>query len=308
MPPPTDLLTRLHYLALVSRRMGGSPLLTATRKKLPGGGTEGTAYRDYAAGDDWRQIHWTWCARRDEILVKVFEGQADRNVYLLVDSSPSMGFGRPPKLRLARRIAAALGYVSLLNMDGLGVAAFAETLLADLPPVRHVSRFQRVLEFLDALQPAGSRTDLTRSAEALIRRFPRPGPVVVLSDLYDPGGFHRGLDLLRHAGYEPRLVYLVDPEDARTGLLGDLALVDGESQAVREVTVTERAARRYRSLVGEFQARIGRYCRRHAVAWVQFACDTAEDDVLPRVLGARRSAACGFAGALSRNETTSVTP
>jgi uncharacterized protein (DUF58 family) len=289
MPLPVDLLTRLHYLALVSRRMGGSPLLAAPRKKLPGGGTELTGYRDYAPGDDWRQIHWTWCARRDELLVKLFEGDADRHVYLLLDGSPSMGFGRPPKLDLARRIAAALGYAALADLQRLGAAVFAQGLLADLPPLRYVARFGRLLEFLDGLRPAGARTDLARSAEAFIRRFPRPGPLVVLSDLYDPDGFHRGLDLLRYAGYEPRLVHLVDPADARTSLLGDMELADAESQVVREVTVTERAARRYRSLVADFHARVGQYCRRHGMVWMRFACDAAEDDVLLRVLGARRT-------------------
>jgi uncharacterized protein (DUF58 family) len=289
MPLPVDLLTRLHYLALVSRRMGGSPLLAAPRKKLPGGGTELTGYRDYGPGDDWRQIHWTWCARRDELLVKLFEGDADRHVYLLLDASPSMGFGRPPKLELARRIAAALGYAALADLQRLGVAVFAHDLLADLPPLRQVARFGRLVDFLGGLRAAGSQTDLARSAAAFIRRFPQPGPTVVLSDLYDPGGFHRGLDLLRYAGYEPRLVHVVDYEDVRTGLLGDMELVDAELQVVREVTVTEQAARRYCSLVADFQLNVVRYCRRHGMVWMRFACDAAEDDVLPRVLGARRA-------------------
>jgi hypothetical protein len=173
------------------------------------------------------------------------------------------------------------------------VAAFAQTLLADLPTVHHVSRFKRLAEFLDDLAPAGapacgSRTNLARSVEALVRRFPRPGPVVVLSDLYDPEGFHRGLDLLRYSGYEPRLVHLVDPEDARTDLLGDLELVDAESQSAREVTVTGRAARRYRALVAEFHGRVADYARRCGMAWMRFPCDMAEDEVLLRALGARR--------------------
>jgi uncharacterized protein (DUF58 family) len=285
-----DLLTRLRYLSLVSRRMGGSPLLAAARRKLPGGGTEVTGCRDYAAGDDWRQIDWTWCARRDELLVKVFEGDVDRHVYLLLDSSPSMGFGRPSKLHLARRIAAALGYVSLVNLDRLGVAAFAHTLLAGLPPLGHVSRFGRLLEFLEGLVPQGARTDLARSAEVFVRRYPRPGPVVVLSDLYDPGGFQRGLDLLRHAGYEPRLVHLIDPADTETDFLGDMEIADVESQAAQQVTVTERTVRRYRALVAEFRAGVGDYARRHGLACMRFACDAAEDDVLLQALGARQIA------------------
>ena len=38
---------------LSAERTGGSPLLAAARKKLPGGGTEVTGHRDYSPGDDF---------------------------------------------------------------------------------------------------------------------------------------------------------------------------------------------------------------------------------------------------------------
>ncbi len=52
------LLKRTELLSLQARRTGGSPLLAAERKKLPGGGTEVTGYRDYSPGDDFHAIDW----------------------------------------------------------------------------------------------------------------------------------------------------------------------------------------------------------------------------------------------------------
>ena len=146
-----------------------------------------TGHRDYSPGDDFHAIDWTLCARRNELYVKLFEGQSDRDVHLLVDCSPSMGLGRPAKFHLARQIAAALGYVSLMNLDRLVVAAFADGLAADLPPLRHASRVLRLLRFLEELSPLGAKTDLLRAVEMFVRRPQRQGPVVVISDLYDPG-------------------------------------------------------------------------------------------------------------------------
>jgi uncharacterized protein (DUF58 family) len=281
------LLRRFHRLWLVSRQLGGSPLLAAPRKKLPAGGTEVSGYRDYAPGDDYRHIYWTWCARRDELLVKVFEGEADRHIYLLLDCSTSMGLGQPPKFQLARQIAAALGYVALLNLDCLSVGAFSDGLTAEVPALRHSSRLPRLLQFLEHLSPGGKRTSLARSAEALTRRPWRPGPCVVLSDLCDPDGFQHGLDLLRHRGYEPRLVHLLDPHEADPGLLGDIELLDVETQLARRVTITERAARRYRDAVAGFRRSVRDYCRRHGIVCMQVNCDAAEDDVLLGVLGGK---------------------
>ncbi len=283
-----QLLKRTELLSLSAARTGGSPLLAAVRKKLPGGGTEVTGHRDYSPGDDFHAIDWTLCARRDELHIKLFEGQSDRDVHLLLDCSPSMGLGRPPKFQLARQIAAALGYASLMNLDRLVVAAFADGLAADLPPLRHASRILRLLRFLEELSPRGTKTDLLRAVEMFVRRPQRSGPVVVISDLYDPNGFQRGFDLLRFHGYDPRLVHLVDPSDAASALLGDVDLIDVESQTGMKVTITERTVRRYLALVAEFHNAVREYCRRRGIVYMPIPCDMAEDEVFLRVLGCRR--------------------
>jgi uncharacterized protein (DUF58 family) len=289
------LLKRTELLSLQARRTGGSPLLAAARKKLPGGGTEVTGHRDYSPGDDFHAIDWALYARRDELHVKLFESQFDRDVHLLLDCSPSMGLGRPAKFHRARQIAAVLGYASLLDHDRLNVAAFAEGLVADLPPLRHASRILRLLRFLEALAPMGRRTDLLRAVEMFVRPPQRPGPIVVISDLYDAsgrapiGGWSRGFDLLRFHGYDPRLVHLVDPSDAEPSLLGDTELIDVESQAGVSVTITERTVRRYRALLAQFHESVREYCRRQGIVYLPIPCDMAEDEVFLRVLGCRRA-------------------
>src|SRR5580704_3524991 len=105
-----ELLKRFERLSLFAERTGGSPLLAAVRKRVPGGGTEVTGHRDYSPGDDFRAIDWMLCAKRDELFVKLFEGRTEGDVHLLLDCSPSMGLGRPAKFQVARQVAAALGY------------------------------------------------------------------------------------------------------------------------------------------------------------------------------------------------------
>jgi uncharacterized protein (DUF58 family) len=280
-------LARFQYLSLLTRQAGGRSLLAAPKRKLPAGGTEVTGLRDYSPGDDIRHVDWRWAARRDELLTKVFAGDVDLHAYILLDCSPSMGLGRPPKFQLARRIAAALGYVSLLNMDRLGVTAFAGGMVAGLPLLRGKTRIPALLQFLEHLSLQGTQTDLERAAGAFCRRCQRPGPVVVLSDLYDRRGFRRGLDALLHHGYEPRVVQIVDPGEADARALGDVELSDVESGASREVTITERAAARYRTLYAEFQDSVRRYCAERHVVGLQVACDAPEEETLLRVLGAR---------------------
>jgi len=290
------VLKRFRHLSLVARRPGARSLLYAPPAKLPGGGTEPTGLRDYAPGDDYRHVDWRLCARRDELLTKIFEGDVDRHAYVLLDCSASMALGTPPKFHIARQIAAALAYAALSRRDRVGLAAFADGLVGMAGPVRHPGRLPALLRLLGELRPQGKRTDLMRAVEAFVRRYQRHGPVAVLSDLYAPGGFQGALDLLRSRGYQPRLVEIHDPREDDPGLLGDVELVDVESGTAQRVTVTQRAASRYAELMGEFRQSVREYCAKHAIRHLRVATDAPEDDVLLAVLGGRVPSSCSPAG------------
>lgn len=269
-------LKRLHYLSRVA----------APQKRGPGGG-EVTGLRDYAPGDDYRCVDWIRCARHDDLLTRTFQPPDDPHVYVLLDCSPSMGLGGPAKFDLARQIAAALGYVALEGLARLSVMAFCDGIVAELPPIRHKAHTPRLLGFLRSLSLQGKRTDLKRTAKRLIRRYQRHGPAVVISDLYDHRGFQPGLDVLRHRGYEPRVVQVYGPGEARPDLLGELELIDVETGTMRRATITERILRRYQAIFVEFQESVRGYCAEHGLACVQVASDEPEEDVLLKVVGAR---------------------
>ena len=95
-------------------------------------------------------------------------------------------------------------------------------------------------------------TDLARVAQSFVHRGQRRGLAVVLSDLFDPNGFQRGLDLLRHHRYEPHVVQIYDRREAEPDVKGDVELLDVETGTIRKVTITERNLRQYRQIFAEF--------------------------------------------------------
>jgi uncharacterized protein (DUF58 family) len=278
-------LRRLQHLSRVAGRAGRPSLVIPSSKRLHSGGSQAAGLRDYAPGDDYRHIDWVRCARHDELLTRTFPPAEDLHVYILLDCSPSMGLGNPSKFDLARQVAAGLGYAALSDLARLSVAAFSDRIVAGLPPMRHKARIFRLLRFLRQLPLQGTRTDLKRTAEGFVGRYQRHGPVVLISDLYDQHGFQPGVEVLRHRGYEPRLVQIHAPREARPDLLGDLELFDVETQTVQRTTITERAVRRYQQLFVEFQQSVRGYCAKHGLACVQVASDAPEDEVLLKVLG-----------------------
>jgi uncharacterized protein (DUF58 family) len=280
----SEFLKKLEYLSLVSRRVFRGQILAQRRTMQLGGGIEFADHRDYAPGDDFRYIDWNVYARHGDLLLKRFQEEEDLHVYVLIDCSKSMGFGTPAKFDLARQVAAALAYIALADLDRVSVVAFAGEIVADFPLARGKARILSLLKFLEGLATRGTQTDLARAVTGFVHRSQRRGLAVVLSDLFDPAGFERGLDLLRHHRYEPHVVQLYDRTEAEPDLLGDLELFDVETGAVRKVTVTEKNLRQYRKAFERFQESLRRYCNTYGLSCTRTTADVAFDALILKML------------------------
>jgi uncharacterized protein (DUF58 family) len=280
----SEFLKKLEYLSLVSRRVFRGQLLAQRRTMQLGGGIEFADHREYTPGDDFRYLDWNVYARHGELLLKRFQEEEDLHVYVLLDCSRSMSFGAPVKFDYARQVAAALAYIALADLDRVAVVAFAGEIVADFPLTRGKGRILALLKFLEGLSVQDGETNLTRVAENFIHRSQRRGLAVVVSDLFDPAGYERGLDVLRHHRYEPHVVQLYDRREADPGVKGDVELVDVESQATEKVTVTERNLRQYRQIFDEFLASVRHYCARYGIGGTGTTTDVPFDELILRMM------------------------
>src|ERR671930_845039 len=131
-----QFLARLEQLELVSRRIFLGRMKGERRSKRKGQSVEFADYRNYAVGDDLRFLDWNLYARLDRLFIRLFMEEEDLHVYLLIDNSLSMSFGTPTKLHYARQVAAALGFIGLVNLDRVVVEAFNDRIVQTLPAIR----------------------------------------------------------------------------------------------------------------------------------------------------------------------------
>lgn len=275
-----DFQRRLDYLAVVSRRLFSGQLRADRRTRRTGSGIEFADHRDYAPGDDLRYLDWSVYGRSEKLLLKLFEEEEDLTVYLLVDCSGSMGFGPRRKLDHALRLAAALAYVSLANLDRVGLIGFSSSASRRLAPGRGRGRIFKVFEFLRSLEASGE-TSLANAARSLGAENKRRGVAIILSDLYDPAGFERGLNAVRYQRFEPMIVHLTDPADADPRDRGDVTLVDSETGDSREVTLSAELIARYKNTHTAWREEILGVCRSRQVPFVTAdVTEPFEDQVL----------------------------
>ncbi len=280
----SEFLKKLEYLSLVSRRVFRGSLLAQRRTMQLGGGLEFADHREYTPGDDFRYLDWNVYARHDELLLKRFQEEEDLHVYIFLDVSRSMAFGTPPKFDFARQVGAALAYIALADLDRVAIVAFAGDIVADFPLTRGKARILSLLKFLENLPAEGSVTDLARVATGFVHRSQRRGLAVVISDLYDPAGFQRGIDILRHHRYEPHVVQIYDRKEAEPDLRGDVELYDVETGTLRKVTVTERNLRQYRELFGRFQESIQQYCNTYGIGCTRTSTEIPFDELILKMM------------------------
>jgi uncharacterized protein (DUF58 family) len=274
---------KLDSLALASRRMFSGRMRAERRTKKAGSGVEFADHRDYQPGDDFRYLDWNVYQRMDRLLVRLFEEEEDLHVAFVLDASGSMGFGEGAKLRYAKRIVAALGYVALSGLDRVSVTAVTDKLETRLHETRSKGRIFTLFEYLRGLQ-AGGRTDLGDAMKAFVARNKRPGVAVLVSDLYDPAGFERGINVLRFHKFEVLVVHVVDARDARPPVQGDVLVYDCESGDEREVTVTPGVLAAYARAYEDYLGAVERFCAGKQVGYVRADVSVPFDELVLRVL------------------------
>ncbi|MBK7396683.1 MAG: DUF58 domain-containing protein [Myxococcales bacterium] len=282
---------KLEYLAIVSRKVFAGRMRAERRTKKTGSGIEFADHRDYNAGDDFRYLDWNVYQRFGRLLLRLYEEEEDLSIYMLVDASRSMGFDqkvgqlvgrRGPKLRHAKRLAAALCYIGLSNLDRVSVSALTNRVKDGMPTTRGKQRIHRVFEFLTSVEPEGA-TGLEDAIKQFVAQHKRRGLAVLISDLYDPAGFEAGINVLRYNKFEPFVLHLVDPEDGKPDLSGDVRIFDVETGDEREVTVTQSVLDRYAKAYDAYLKEIEVFCTLKQVPYFRADLAVPFDELILRI-------------------------
>jgi uncharacterized protein (DUF58 family) len=245
-------------------------------------------YRNYHAGADLRYVDWNAYRRLEKLFVKVFTTEEDLNLYLLIDASFSMGEGQPAKLTYAKNVAAALGYMGLRNLDRVGAAGFAGGILDHLPLARGKTHILALFHFLQRLGCSGE-TDLRAAVRSFSRHFPRPGMVVLLSDLWDPAGVRAAMDELLARKHQVVVIHILDQRELELPAAGAVAVQDVENARERNVFLDADLTRLFRIEVQRYLEEAKSFCLSRGVDYLRATTDLAFEDLVLLYLRQRRS-------------------
>jgi uncharacterized protein (DUF58 family) len=241
------LLARLERLQLVSRRRLAGGLAGEHRSPRHGSSLDFADFREYYPGDDLRRLDIGALARLDRLLVKLYDAEDDLTVRILVDASGSM---TGPKLHRAKQLAAAIGFAALTRRDVVTVHTFPAEHRG--PRFRGRTAAGALFEHLASIEADGTTT-FTSAVDRVLAQPGPPGLTVVLSDLLT-NEWEAGVRRLPARRGELSVVHVLDPADLSPDLSGDLELVDRETGARVDVSLSAKVLADYHELAERWVA------------------------------------------------------
>jgi len=245
-------MARLDQLDVMSRKMLAGKMKGERRSKRRGQSVEFADYRNYVIGDDLRFIDWNIYARLDRLFLKLFLEEEDLSLYILLDVSKSCDYGNPNKAIYLKQVAAALGYVGLVNYNRVNISAMSDGIVAETGALRGRTRVAQMIDFVSKLQPTGA-SHLSEACRRFALSHRQKGVCVVLSDFFDKGGYENGLRYVAGGKYDLFCVQVLSPQEIEPDLQGDLKLKDLEDDDTAEVSITQ-------PLIKQYKANLNAYC------------------------------------------------
>lgn len=228
------------------------------RSPKRGASVEFADFRPYSPGDDFRQIDWNLYARMERVFLKLFVAEEELTIHLLIDTTASMDWGEPNKLLYARRAAAAFGYIALSGLDRVTVTAFGAGSTRRMPGVRGKRGAFPLFDFLQRL-PSGGNISLQETCKRYAQTATSPGPLLLCSDLMDPG-WEDALRSLATRSFEITVLHILAPQELRPEVDGDFRLLDVEGGEPVEITADLELLRRYDASLRSWQSEIESFC------------------------------------------------
>lgn len=252
-----DFLRRLANLRFMSRRRQAGRFSGAHASPRSGMSIEFADYRDYVPGDDLRYVDWNIYGRLQRLLVKTFVQELDVPVYFLVDTSASMRQGRPAKVLYASRLALALGYLALRNLDRVGLYPFGESLDESVPPRHGMAQFSRFLRRLTAVNAEGA-TSIGKAVADFHVQTRESGIVVLISDFCTNEDLHEPIARLAYRGDDTIAIRILDREDVSPSLRGPAEVRDIETQEAMPLAIGAATLEAYRKAFAAHEADLRR--------------------------------------------------
>jgi uncharacterized protein (DUF58 family) len=239
-------------------------------------------YKDYVPGDDFRAIDWKVYGRTDKFYIKRFEEERNMTVHIVVDASSSMDYGRKiTKFDYASMIGLGFAYMALKNNEKFNFSTFAE----NLNYLRARKGWNQLLNILGTLEnhKVIGKSEFSKSFDEYKKYVRSKSFIIIISDfLYDIEEIKAVL--ARFTRHEVIVIQVLDPDERRMALYGDVILEDSELHTKLRTFISNRLISNYRNKIEGHIGAIKSACEHLDYDFISITTDNSIFDTFYAVL------------------------
>jgi uncharacterized protein (DUF58 family) len=204
-------------------------------------------YKDYVPGDDFRAVDWKVYGRTDKFFIKRYEEERNMTVHIIVDASASMDYGRKmTKFDYASMIGLGFAYMALKNNEKFNFSTFSES-LNYLRARKGWNQLLNILGTLEKMKITG-KSEFGKSFDEYKKYVRSKSFIVIISDfLYNIEEIKEVLG--RFTRHEVVVIQVLDPDERRMALYGDVILEDSELHTKLRTFISNRLISNYRNKI-----------------------------------------------------------
>lgn len=242
----SDLLKKVRRIEIKARGLSRQIFAGQYHSAFRGRGMAFSEVREYAVGDDVRDIDWNVTARYARPYVKVFEEERELTVMLMVDMSASLSFGTEveTKRELTAEVAATLAFSAIQNNDKIGVLFFTDRIEKYVPPAKGKKHILYIIRELLEFRPQSRATDLSVPLSYLTRLVKKRCTAFLISDFQsEPDSYEKTL-LMSARKHDIVAIRIFDRREADLPNVGLMRFRDTETGQTHWVDTADGSVRK----------------------------------------------------------------
>lgn len=242
-------------------------------------------YREYQLGDDIRRIDWNLFSRFEKYFIRLFTDERQMDVQIFLDCSASMGKENRTKAEYAVSVAAALGFLSVHNMDKVSFKLIKEDAVEDpFGTMIGKNSFFRAISLLENLNFSDD-ADISQAVSSCANTGSNNGLSVIISDFLTRKDWKKAVDYLTYKKRQVLAIQLLSPEEEEPTYSGRVSLIDVESGDLADprnmkLRITRSLQLAYREALKDMKADIKSFCASRGADFISVTTDKPVERML----------------------------
>lgn len=242
-------------------------------------------YREYQLGDDIRRIDWNLFSRFEKYFIRLFTDERQMDVQIFLDCSASMGKENRTKAEYAVSVAAALGFLSVHNMDKVSFKLIKEDAVDDpFGTIIGKNSFFRAISLLENLDFSDD-ADISQAVSSCANTGSNNGLSVIISDFLTRKDWKKAVDYLTYKKRQVLAIQLLSPEEEEPTYSGRVSLIDVESGDLADprnmkLRITRSLQLAYQEALKDMKADIKSFCASRGADFISVTTDKPVERML----------------------------